>query len=480
VLPECLQVGAICRYPNSPRVLVALLSGRRSLLCPAESGASAVMSASGTSRPHIGRAERYLRSWRGPAAVTVVAAAALIFDVSTPQVVSVSPGYVGLVLVGYWLPDSRAAFALALLATPLIIFGHWISIPESTPEWESWVNRAFSIGDVWLTGAFVWLVRSLEQKLRWLASIVECSGDAIASTNLDGITISWNMSAERMFGYGSEEVIGTPITILVPPEHQHERDFILERIRRGDCTEHFETICRRRDGHLVDVSMTISSMRDVHGKVVGASRIARDITQRKEREERERLLMGEINHRGKNLLSVVDAIARQTATRDPEHFVDYFSQRIQALSANQDLLTKNAWHGVEIEDLVRAQLALFADLIGSRIAVCGPKLRLNAAAAQAIGLALHELSTNAGKYGALCDTGLVDVCWGTEGNTFTVSWTERNGPPVSPPLRRGFGTVVMKEMAERSVDGAVDLNYAASGLTWRLACSAANALESQS
>jgi len=135
----------------------------------------------------MGRSNGYLRSWRGPAAVTVVAAAALIFDVLTPQVVSVSPGYVGLVLTGYLLPDARAALALALLATPLIIIGNWISIPEDTPEWESWLNRAFSIGDVWLTGAFVWLVRFLEQNRRWLASIVEYSGDAIASTNLDGI-----------------------------------------------------------------------------------------------------------------------------------------------------------------------------------------------------------------------------------------------------------------------------------------------------
>jgi len=436
------------------------------------------MRTSGMSSPGMGHSNGYLRSWRGPAAVTVVAAAALIFDASTPDVISASPGYVGLVLIGYLLPGPRAALALALLATPLIILGHWISIPEGTPEWLSWMNRAFSVGAVWLTGAFVWLVRSLEQNLRWLASIVEYSGDAIASTNLDGITISWNTSAERIFGYGSEEVIGTPITILVPPERQHEKDFILERIRRGDRTEQFETICRRRDGHLVDVSITISPMRDVDGKVVGASRIARDITERKEREERERLLIGEINHRAKNLLSVVDAIARQTATRDPEHFVDCFSERIQALSANQDLLIKNAWHGVEIEDLVRAQLALFADLIGSRIAVCGPELRLNAAAAQAIGLALHELSTNAGKYGALStDTGRVDISWNAANDTFTMAWIEREGPAVSAPQRRGFGTTVMEVMTERSVGGAVDLDYDPSGLVWRLTCRAAKALE---
>jgi two-component sensor histidine kinase len=204
-----------------------------------------------------------------------------------------------------------------------------------------------------------------------------------------------------------------------------------------------------------------------------------DITERKEREEKEHLLMREINHRAKNMLSVVDAIAHQTATRNPEDFVERFSERIQALSANQDLLVRNEWNGVEIEDLVRAQLALFADLIGSRIAVHGPKLRLNAASAQAVGLALHELATNAGKYGALStDTGRVDVCWESDGDTFTMSWTERDGPPVSAPKRRGFGTIVMAAMAERSVDGVVDLDYAPSGLTWRLTCPAASALES--
>jgi PAS domain S-box-containing protein len=402
----------------------------------------------------------------------------MIFDALTPQVVSVTTLYTGLVLIGYWPPQPRAALALALLATLLIIIGHWFSIPESTPEWQSWANRGISIGDIWLVAVFVWLIRVLEQKLKWLASIVEHSDDAIVSTNLDGIITTWNKSAERGFGHRSEEVIGTPITILIPPERHHEKDAILEHIRRGERTDHFETICLRRDGQLIHVSMTMSPMRDADGMVVGVSRITRDITERKEREEREHLLMREVSHRAKNMLSVVDAIARQTATRDPEHFVDRFSERIQALSANQDLLIRNGWHGVEMEDLVRAQLAPFADLIGSRIAVCGPKLRLNAAAAQAIGLALHELATNAGKYGALStDMGRVDISWDAVDDTFTTGWIEREGPSVSAPQRRGFGTTVIEAMAECSVDGAVDLDYAPSGLVWRLTCRAANVLE---
>jgi two-component sensor histidine kinase len=130
------------------------------------------------------------------------------------------------------------------------------------------------------------------------------------------------------------------------------------------------------------------------------------------------------------------------------------------------------------KDLVRAQLAPFAELIGSRIALHGSKVCLNAASAQAIGLAIHELATNAGKYGALStERGRVDVSWGLANNTFTMNWTERDGPPVSSPQRRGFGTIVMGQMTERSVGGAVDLDYAPSGLIWRLTCPAANALE---
>jgi PAS domain S-box-containing protein len=213
-------------------------------------------------------------------------------------------------------------------------------------------------------------------------------------------------------------------------------------------------------------------------RVVSFGGTVQDITERKEREEKEHLLMREINHRAKNMLSVVASIAQQTASRNPDDFVARFAERIQALSANQDLLVRSEWKGVEIADLVRAQLAVFADLVGSRIAVQGPRLRLNPASAQAIGLALHELATNAGKYGALSTTsGCVDICWRLDGDILAMSWTEREGPPVSAPDRRGFGTTVMKAMAERSVDGKVDLDYARSGVNWRLTCPAANALE---
>lgn len=203
-----------------------------------------------------------------------------------------------------------------------------------------------------------------------------------------------------------------------------------------------------------------------------------DITERKEQEEKAHLLSREINHRAKNMLSVVDAIAHRIAAGHPQDFAQQFSERVQALAANQDLLIRKEWEGVGAEDLARAQLAHFAGLIGSRITMEGPRLRLNGVSAQAIGLALHELATNAGKYGALsAGDGCIDIRWDCDGTTFTMSWIERGGPPVSPPRAPGFGTTVLKTMAERSLGGTVGLDYATTGLTWRLSCPAASALE---
>jgi PAS domain S-box-containing protein len=206
--------------------------------------------------------------------------------------------------------------------------------------------------------------------------------------------------------------------------------------------------------------------------------VAQDVTERKAHEEQIHLLMREVNHRAKNMLSVVQAIARQTASREPEDFIDRFIERIQALAANQDLLVRNEWRGVDVEDLARAQLAYFADLVGSRIVLRGPKLRLSASAAQAIGLALHELATNAGKYGALSvGAGCVDVDWRLHGDVFAMSWTEHDGPPVSRPERLGFGSTVISSMAKLSVGGDVALDYAPEGVSWRLSCPSANVLE---
>jgi PAS domain S-box-containing protein len=148
-----------------------------------------------------------------------------------------------------------------------------------------------------------------------LAAIVESSDDAIVSTSLDGTITSWNPAAERLFGYAAEEVIGRPISILAPPDRENEMPANLERIRRGERVDRYETVRRRKDGSLVDVSLTVSLIRDRTGRIVGASNIARDITARKQVEERRRLLTAELSHRVKNLFAVVQILAERSAAK---------------------------------------------------------------------------------------------------------------------------------------------------------------------
>jgi PAS domain S-box-containing protein len=131
----------------------------------------------------------------------------------------------------------------------------------------------------------------------WLAAIVESSEDAIVSKRLDGTITSWNPAAERLFGYTAEEVIGRPISMLAPPDRENEMPATLERIRRGQKVDRYETVRRRKDGSLVDISLTVSPIRDETGRIVGASKIARDITARKRAEERQRLLAAELSPR---------------------------------------------------------------------------------------------------------------------------------------------------------------------------------------
>ena len=198
-----------------------------------------------------------------------------------------------------------------------------------------------------------------------------------------------------------------------------------------------------------------------------------DITEQRKAEERIRLLMYEVNHRAKNLLAVVQAVARQTAkTGDPGTFIERLSDRIAGLAASQDLLVSKEWKGIEIADLVRAQLSGFWDQMGMRISLDGPELQLLPAAAQSIGMALHELATNASKYGSLSNPmGTVKITWevlGENRDIFSMSWIELGGPVVSPTTSQGFGQKVIIQMVQSSLNGSAEIDYLPSGLVWRL------------
>jgi PAS domain S-box-containing protein len=280
-----------------------------------------------------------------------------------------------------------------------------------------------------------------------------------------------------LFGYTSSEAVGQSIRMLIPPDRQHEEDEILLKLARNQRVEPFETIRLHKDGRAIPVSITISPITDATGRVVGASKIARDISERKAKEQQVQFLLRELNHRSKNMLAVIQSIAHRTGGSSPE-FVKAFGERLQALAINQDLLAGNEWHGVAFDALVKAQLQPFADVDGTRVGIAGPPVRLSAAAAQALGMALHELATNACKYGALCgDDGNIEVRWHVVGDELKVSWIETGGPKVQQVTRRGFGSVVLSTMVEHSLQGAVVLDYASEGLRWRLRCPANQALE---
>jgi PAS domain S-box-containing protein len=418
-------------------------------------------------------------------AVTLVGASGLLFDASTPRTVEVTLFYVAMVLVGFWLLQPKAPLALALLATLLIALGSWVSPPDPAPAWEAWTNRGLSVCAVWLAGVFVWRFRVIEQELRrseerFRSSVVQSPVPTILYDDREqvlAVSRSWlnaagGISANELYrledwttiAYGerSGEMLDL-VRRIIATEPEAQTDELVVRRRTGD----------NRVWHFVTSGLGAKS----DGRHLFIS-VAQDVTDRKAYEERIELLMREARHRTKNILGLVQAVARQTAAREPEQFVESLSERIQALAANQDLLGRHEWQQIAVKDLVQVQLEHFDDLIGTRINFDGPNLHLNAAAAQSIGLALHELATNAGKYGALStEAGRVDVSWQLDDDTYMMGWIERDGPLVQSPKRRGFGSTVIESMLQRALGGEVQLDYAPSGLQWRLTCPKANALE---
>jgi PAS domain S-box-containing protein len=476
-----------------------------------------------------------------------------------------------------------------------------------------------------------------------LAAIVTSSDDAIVSKTLDGIITSWNAGAERLFGYAEGEIVGRSILTIIPEDRHAEEHDIIARIRAGERIEHYETVRRRKDGSLVDISLSISPIVRGDGTIVGASKIARDISERRhteqmlarqahrfeqlnrvarivsrdldlerivqsvtdiatelsgakfgaffynvtdpegesyllftlsgapreaferfgmprntavfeptfrgdgiirsddirkdpryghnpphqgmpgghlpvvsylavpvisssgevlgglffghdergvfgedtealvagiasqaavamdnarlheaakiEIEQRKRaeqsmeLLLNEIRHRVKNTLAMVQAIASQTFRETPAAERDAFAARLRALSEAHDLLTQNNWDTISVGEAVQRALRPFLARSHERISIAGPDARLSANKALLIAMALHELGTNAVKYGALSnDTGRVEIEWDIESNgesRLKLAWREMDGPPVAPPERAGFGS----RMLERALRG---------------------------
>ena len=305
-----------------------------------------------------------------------------------------------------------------------------------------------------------------EQKSRWLASIVESSDDAIVSKSLDGIITSWNRGAERIFGYTADEVIGQPITIIIPQDRHDEERVILTRIRRGERIDHFETVRQRKDGSMIVVSLTVSPVKNVEGKIVGASKIARDISKQRQYQDQIATLAKEAEHRSKNLLATVAATVHLSNGDTPEGLKEAIEGRIQALANVHSLFVQTRWIGAELSTLVRGELAPYSATDEKRVRMEGPEVVMEPNAAQAVAVILHELATNAAKYGSLSvPHGQIDLKWQHDADgRLAFQWSEIGGPTVQAPKRKGFGTRVIGSMVDQlkgnskfdwNVDGVV-------------------------
>jgi PAS domain S-box-containing protein len=286
--------------------------------------------------------------------------------------------------------------------------------------------------------------------------------------------LTYTSISNPLFGREVDDIVGrTDAEIL--PERGRAAVIALKRqvLENGQPTDSEVSIGEASGAHWFDLH--IEPLRDVAGAIVGLVCAAVDNTTRKQDEVHLRLLMRELTHRSKNLLAVIQAMARQTAryTGTIEAFMEQFGARLQALAASHDLLVQESWHGASLLELARAQLQRRPGSDGVQIVIDGPPIVLRPEAAQSLGLAIHELLDNAARYGALSvRQGRVSLTWHrrppAQGGGIEIAWVEEGGPSVSPPERRGFGCLVIERNLARAAEAEVDLAFQPLGVRCRM------------
>ena len=309
--------------------------------------------------------------------------------------------------------------------------------------------------------------RHAQEIEKHLASMIASSNDAIMGIDLDMKITSWNAAAEKLYGYSQDEVVGRSVLMLVPDGRQEEEPRILTEVRAGRFVEPYETQRRRKDGRLVEVLLSVSPIRDANGRVIGASKTAHDITARKDAERLKSILVNELHHRVKNVLATVTAIARQTLGRDKANHeeVEAFTSRLASLSRAQDLLVHADWQHADLKAVMQQALSPYPV---DAFQIGGPSVPLPPRAVVSLSLALHELATNAAKYGALsAPGGQVSISWQFEplaDNRLRIVWEERGGPEVARPRRRGFGSTLIERLLSAELKGETKFVYEKSGV----------------
>ncbi|MBC7801128.1 MAG: PAS domain S-box protein, partial [Gemmatimonadaceae bacterium] len=347
-----------------------------------------------------------------------------------------------------------------------------VEVEDSDISYLMQVRPYRDLNDV-INGAVVTFVdiserKRHEQARSRLAAIVDGSQDAIISHGRDGIVTSWNAAATQLFGYPDTEAIGRPMSVLLDSAMPGEWPRLLDRLDAGERIPRFDSARTARDGRTIQVSVTISPVRALGGPIIGASVVARDVSERKAAEEKAALLLGELDHRVKNILAIVSSVVTQTLKSGlpPADFATEVEGRIRAIAKAHSLLTQ-AGHGeMSLHAIVATELAPYNR--ADSVTIAGQDVALTPMAGLALAMAVHELASNAAKYGALStSSGRLSVAWATSGEsmpTMTLTWIETEGPAVQPPTRRGFGTTLIERSLTHELDAEVRREFLREGL----------------
>ena len=313
-----------------------------------------------------------------------------------------------------------------------------------------------------------------EQARSRLAAIVESSQDAIVAHDLAGIVTSWNAAAEALYGYSAAEAIGQSLSGLLRVPSLDDPAGMLARIGRGERIDRADQVRTNKAGEVIDLSITASPVRQPDGQIVGGSMVARDISERKLAERNAALLLGELDHRVKNILAIVMAVVSQTlkTAASPDAFATEIEGRIVAIAKAHSLLTESRHGEIQLASLIATELAPYER--GAALSVTGRNVALTPKAGLALAMAVHELASNAAKYGALSnDSGRLAVGWTVtptdDGPVMTLDWTESGGPVVRPPTRRGFGTTLIERALKHEFDAVVSRDFLSEGVRCTIA-----------